>query len=104
MQTKLFEEPAPPSGVRKVEYVRAQGQFTQHGCHWPGCNKQVPPAMWGCTGHWYALPKALRDRIWRAYVPGQEISKTPSLEYVAVAREAQEWIRHHLAAKGDKTR
>lgn len=48
--------------------------------------------MWGCQPHWYRLPKALRDRIWRTYRPGQEISKTPSAEYIAAARAAQEWI------------
>ena len=48
--------------------------------------------MWGCQPHWYRLPKALRDRIWQTYRPGQEISKTPSRDYVAAAREVQEWI------------
>jgi hypothetical protein len=35
-----------------------------HTCHWPDCRKEVPPAMWGCKQHWFALPKPLRDRIW----------------------------------------
>ena len=48
--------------------------------------------MWGCQPHWYRLPKALRDRIWQTYRPGQEISKTPSRDYIAAAREVQEWI------------
>jgi hypothetical protein len=39
------------------------------------------------------LPKLLRDRIWQAYSIGQEITKTPSREYVLVAREVQAWIR-----------
>ena len=30
--------------------------------------------------------------IWAAYVPGQEITKTPSAEYMEVAREVQRWI------------
>jgi hypothetical protein len=48
--------------------------------------------MWGCKTHWFALPKYLRDKIWATYRPGQEITKTPSLEYIAAAREVQEWI------------
>ena len=66
-----------------------------HTCHWPGCEREVPPKMWGCRRHWYMLPKRLRDKIWAAYVPGQEITKTPSAEYVKVAREAQRWINDH---------
>ncbi len=63
----------------------------KHTCHWPSCTKEVPPALWGCKPHWFALPKPLRDRIWATYVPGQEIRKDPSPEYVAVAIEVQAW-------------
>jgi hypothetical protein len=49
--------------------------------------------MWGCKAHWFALPAALRAKVWRAYVPGQETSMTPSDEYIKVAKEVQEWIR-----------
>jgi hypothetical protein len=76
----------------KVKYVKSQGQTRNHHCHWPGCNKQVPPAMWGCYAHWMKLPKVLRDKIWAAFRPGQETNLTPSREYLAVAREVQEWI------------
>ena len=55
----------------------------------------VPPKMWGCRPHWYKLPKTLRAKVWAAYVPGQEITKTPTAEYVAVAREVQRWIDDH---------
>lgn len=82
----------------KVKYVKKQGQNRNHHCHWPGCNKQVPPAMWGCYKHWMMLSKALRDRIWAAYRPGQETTMTPSREYVAVAREVQVWIKEHYGA------
>ena len=49
--------------------------------------------MWGCREHWFKLPKRLRDEIWRTYVPGQEITKTPSVEYIMAAQAVQEWIR-----------
>lgn len=76
----------------KAEYVRRQSQNRRHECHWPGCDKQVPPAMWGCKTHWFKLPRNLRNEIWRCYSPGQEIDLTPSAEYLAVARRVQEWI------------
>ena len=49
--------------------------------------------MWGCKFHWFCLPKYLRDKIWDTYVPGQEITKEPSEEYMEVAMEVQRWIR-----------
>lgn len=80
----------------KVEHVRteiaADAGEHRHHCHWPGCDEDVPPATWGCYRHWKMLPKSLRDRIWATYRPGQEITKTPSRDYVAVAREVQRWI------------
>lgn len=69
--------------------------MSEHTCHWPGCGTPVPPRMWGCRHHWFQLPKSIRDRIWRAYVPGQEVTKTPSEEYLAAARAAQDWIKEN---------
>ena len=66
-----------------------------HRCHWPGCEQHVPPAMWGCKAHWFSLPKRLRDRIWAAYRRGQEVTKTPSAEYVDAAHEVQHWISEY---------
>lgn len=65
----------------------------KHLCHWPGCTKEVPPAMWGCKPHWFTLPKKLRDLIWATYVPGQEITKTPSEDYIAAAQQVQVWCK-----------
>jgi hypothetical protein len=81
-------------GERKlfVAFQFKEPAIMNHHCHWPGCETEVPPAMWGCRRHWYQLPKRLRDRIWETYMPGQEITKTPSAEYVEVAKEVQEWI------------
>ena len=77
----------------KADYVRSQAQTRDHRCHWPGCTKQVPPAMWGCREHWCKLPLRIRNKIWQAYRIGQEVTMTPSREYVAAAREAQDWIK-----------
>lgn len=67
--------------------------MTAHFCHWPGCRERVPPKLWGCRSHWRALPLQIQRAIWKAYVPGQEVSKTPSAEYIAAAKAAQEWIK-----------
>lgn len=81
--------------MNKAAYVLAQGQTRNHHCHWPGCDKQVPPAMWGCKGHWFALPASLRAKVWATYKPGQEVSMTPSAAYIKVANEVQAWIERH---------
>jgi len=70
-----------------------------HTCHWPGCKKEVPPAMWGCKYHWFKLPKYLRHLIWKHYVPGQETTKTPSPEYIKAAEAVQLWIKTSKEAK-----
>lgn len=79
----------------KADYVRSQGQTRKHHCHWPGCEKQVPPAMWGCSRHWFKLPRELQLRIWSSYRPGQEIDGKPSANYIADAKAVQAWIAQH---------
>lgn len=84
--------------MSKVDYVRRrmrEGDDGRHFCHWPGCQTKVPPALWGCRKHWFTLPKRLRDKIWRTFRAGQEVSKTPSTEYQEAAREVQDWIADH---------
>lgn len=74
-----------------------------HTCHWPGCPREVPPAMWGCKAHWFRLPIALRRKVWATYRPGQEIDKTPSAAYLAVAIEVQAWIRRATPSIREET-
>lgn len=85
---------------KKVQHVRAAGQTRLHHCHWPGCSEQVPPAMWGCRRHWYALPLGLRNKIWASYRPGQEEDLKPSERYLAAAREVQTWIETNRRPAG----
>lgn len=84
----------------KVAHVKSAGQTRNHACHWPGCTRQVPPALWGCPTHWYTLPRSLRDRIWRTYIPGQETSGRPSREYGDAAKAVQQWIRENVPSLG----
>ncbi len=79
--------------MNKADYVKSRPQTRKHSCHWPDCSKQVPPAMWGCKEHWFKLPKALRDRVWMTYRPGQEEDLNVSDAYLKVANQVQEWIR-----------
>lgn len=44
------------------------------------------------------LPKQLRDAIWNAYKPGQEISMRPSRAYLDAADAVQKWIAEHHPA------
>lgn len=81
--------------MSKADYVKTQGQTRPHTCHWPGCNKQVPPAMWGCKQHWFKIPQGLRNRIWATYKPGQEITMTPSDAYINVVRQVEQWIKEN---------
>lgn len=87
----------------KADHVAAAPDPGGHTCHWPGCEKRVKPAMWGCSKHWFTVPIRLRRKIWAAYTVGQEVSKTPSRAYIDAAREVQAWIAEHLAGvKADR--
>ena len=88
---------------KKVEYVKSQPQTREHHCHWPGCNKQVPPAMWGCRTHWFMLPQYLRNKIWMTYEIGQEVNFTPSKEYIETATEVEMWIMENYAPLSKRT-
>lgn len=88
----------------KAAHVRREASRNttfDHHCHWTGCHKSVPPAMWGCKRHWYMLPPALRARIWKAYRPGQEQTKDPSEAYIVVARETEQWIAANACGLGE---
>jgi len=65
---------------------------SEHTCHAYGCTKKVPPRMFMCRPHWFALPKAKRDAVLAAYVPGQERRMDPSDEYLEAAMDAVNWL------------
>jgi hypothetical protein len=48
--------------------------------------------MFMCKAHWFMLPKAMRDRIWATYRPGQCDDWHISHEYAEAAREAVRYI------------
>lgn len=59
-----------------------------HLCHARGCQTAVPEKLLMCSRHWGQVPKVLQRAVWAAYVPGQEISKTPSRAYLEAAQAA----------------
>jgi hypothetical protein len=87
-------EPAPPKRKPTLEELRAavKARKEYHTCHARDCDVAVPPKMLMCKKHWYMLPKAKRDAIWREYTPGQEVRKNPTPEYLKVMRECIDFI------------
>lgn len=56
-----------------------------HKCHAIGCDVNVHPRFLMCPPHWRMVPKPLKNAVWRFYVPGQEIKKNPTLDYLSAA-------------------
>lgn len=75
--------------------------MAEHTCHARGCNTPVPPRMFMCRTHWFMLPRSTRDLIWEHYTPGQEITKTPSPEYIEVAQAAVDWLAEKMGVTVD---
>lgn len=57
----------------------------KHKCHALGCETAVHPRFLMCPKHWRKVPKKLQNDVWRFYVPGQEIKKNPTLDYLSAA-------------------
>lgn len=39
----------------------------QHSCAARGCTQQVPDYLLMCSRHWFQVPKATRDRVFKTY-------------------------------------
>lgn len=59
-----------------------------HQCHATRCKRIIPPHLLMCKVHWQKVPPLLKSAVWRAYRTGQEITKTPSEEYMVAYRAA----------------
>lgn len=79
----------PPTGRRVKCRIcgRVVGE-SRHKCHAEECNVDVPPRMLMCLRHWRMVPRKLQVAVWAAYVPGQEIRKDPTAEYLDAQRAA----------------
>lgn len=68
-----------------------------HSCHNPNCGKPLPARLVSHKSSWFALPKLLRDAIWRHYRKGQEVDKRPSKGYLmALAHCVQYWRDNNI--------
>lgn len=89
--------------MTKAAYVVAEARKTPasntHRCHWPGCEKKVAPAMWGCKAHWFLLPMGIRAEIFRTYRVSQEVDKAPSRFYIEAAQKAQAFAEKYEASR-----
>lgn len=67
-----------------------------HVCPAPTCSERIPDHQLACRGHWYQLPKAIREAVWDAYLPGQSAA-TMSPSYRRALKDATdfwtEWTR-----------
>jgi len=72
-----------------------------HTCHATGCTAKVPPEMFTCRRHWFALPKAMRDAICLHYRPGQCDDWNITHEYAEAARNAVRFLAEKDGVKPD---
>ncbi len=64
----------------------------KHLCHAIGCKVSVPPKMLMCLKHWKLVPREAQNDIWKTYVPGQEIRKDPTTEYLKAQQRAMAFV------------
>ena len=64
----------------------------RHTCHAEGCERHVPPRLFMCSKHWHTLTRELQRAVWREYRDGQEVTMTPSEQYLVVTRQCIEYV------------
>lgn len=74
-----------------------------HTCHAASCEVRTKPEMFMCRQHWYMLPKAMRDDIWKNYRPGQCDDWQISHKYAEAARRAVTYIAQKEGVEADVT-
>ncbi len=74
--------------------------MSEHACHNPNCGKPIPPHLVSHSSAWFALPKKLRDDIWRTYRAGQEDDKRPTMTYIdALDACIKFWRENHTQCR-----
>jgi hypothetical protein len=59
--------------------------MADHECPAHGCERLVDNTMLACGSHWYAIPKDLRDAVWRTYRRGLGAGSPEHAEAVLAA-------------------
>ncbi len=77
----------PPPGA-KCKHCGRQGPKREHPCHALGCDVEISPSMLMCLRHWRMVPRNIQRAVWKEYVPGQEVTKTPTSKYLEVMQQA----------------
>jgi hypothetical protein len=62
--------------------------MSEHLCRAMKCKRNVHPRYLMCPQHWRMVPRALQQAVWATYVRGQEVTKTPTREYLRAAHRA----------------
>ena len=75
-----------------------------HTCHNPNCRQPLPAHLVSHSSAWFALPKVLRNEIWRHYRAGQEDDKGATREYLdALDACIAYWREHRTVCRLPKT-
>lgn len=77
----------------RPEHAHEGEEAMKHLCHATGCPVETPPRLFMCGRHWGMLPTEMKNDINRLFRPGQEVSKTPSKQYMLAALAAVKWLR-----------
>lgn len=75
-----------------------------HRCHAIGCERPTPEKYLMCSTHWYQVPPEDRAMVWELYVPGQEISKTPTADYVLLVQRIIRELHERTDVGNDQLR
>ena len=73
-------------------------------CAVASCGERVRPGQLMCKPHWFSLPKALRDDVWRTWRRVQRWAGSPidaRLKEIAAYREAVRAATDHFATPAD---
>lgn len=82
--------------------MASTGTGSAHTCHARDCERAVAPKLLMCLPHWLMVPGELRAAVWANYVPGQEVRKDPTRDYLAAARAAVEAVWEKEQARNAK--
>lgn len=66
---------------------------SNHYCKIPNCNERISPKLLMCSRHWKQVPSSIQKLVYKNYTAGQEISKMPSPEYEAAAKQAVDSVQ-----------
>jgi hypothetical protein len=82
-----------------AQYAVVEAEVEKHECHVETCDTRVHPRLLMCAYHWRLVPTILKLAVWEHYVPGQEVSKTPTAAYLNAAKAAIQAVEEIVRLK-----